>query len=357
MIIKDLEYQNQAVSGIISHYKLNPLARVMLVMPTGTGKTIVIRKLIVDPEFISTLLEGKDRDYIRVVYKCHLERLLTQAKRRFDAHLVDESTIENWLDPEYKNKKQVEVCYQMYSGKIPEDADIDIIIYDECQHEACNTIQEFLSTAGKYPSLGVTATPERSDNCLLKFDSVVEPLTRKEAVDQGYICHADINTIVDTSNSNKANLLKDVLFEFDSEMKRVMIFVRTKKEISEVVNFINKNLNQLARGCDGDVDMDEILDSYGAGDFKYLVSCNKLSEGIDVQGVTDIIIAKNVGSNIMLNQIIGRGSRIDIDECRVWEFVNALSDNNLDSTDVVGIPRSHRIINKVNGKFLVRDFM
>ena len=41
----------------------------------------------------------------------------------------------------------------------------------------------------------------------------------------------------------------------------------------------------------------------------------------------------------------------------VWEFVNALSSTNLDTTEVVGLPQSHRLISKMNGQFEVRDFM
>lgn len=356
MEIRELAYQNQAISDIIGCYEKNPLARVALVQPTGTGKTIVARKLIIDPRLFELFLKNKNRDYLRIVYKCHLDRLLVQARRRFDPIIVGESTIENWMDPNYKNTHRVEVCYQMFSQKLPDDADIDFIIYDECQHEACNTIQEFLAVGGKFPSLGMTATPDRPDNVLLKFDYIVEPITRKEAVEAGYICETDIITIVDTSSKNKVGLLKEILIEFNHEMKQTMIFVRTKKEINEVVNFIRNTLGELAEGCGDDDDVDDVLDRFATQEFKFLVSCNKLSEGIDVAGVTDVVIAKNVGSEIVLNQIIGRSARIDVPECRVWEFINVLSGSNIDSTDIVGKPRSHKLVNKVAGKFLVRDF-
>lgn len=360
MQVKEITFQNNAISQIIGHYEKNPLARVMLVQPTGTGKTIVARKLIIDQRLIDLLLKDKARNYLRIVYKCHIERLLTQAERRFDKTLVGKATMDEWRDSEYVNKKPVEVCYQMYSEKLEEDDDIDLVIYDECQHEACLTIQEFLGNAGKFPSLGMTATPERSDNCLLKFDVVVEPISRNEAVDMGYICETDINTIVDTSSKDKTGLLKEILLNFHQEMKQTMIFVRTKKEIREVVDFINKNIGEdAARGCgiDKDEDIDDLLDTFGEGDYKFLVSCRKLGEGIDVPGVTDVIFARNIGSLIDLNQYIGRAARPDVYECRVWEFVNCLSDGNLDTTEVVGIPKSHRLINKVNGEFLVRDFV
>ena len=363
MLVREIPFQTKAVEDIIDKYEINPQARVMLVSPTGTGKTIIARKFIASDRLREVLLKDKTRTTLRIIYKCHIERLLTQARRRFDPTIVTESTIENWAkqdnnDPTaIESTFKVEICYQMYANKIDDNLDIDLIIYDECHHEACNTIQEFLSTAGKFPSLGMTATPDRNDNCLIKFDYMIEPITRTQAVDQGYICQTDINTIVDTSSKNKVKLLKEILFNFSHEMKQTMVFVRTKAEIREVVDYINNELGLLARGCDDSDDVDMLLDDFGAGEYQFIVSCMKLSEGIDVQGVTDVVIARNVGSNIILNQIIGRAARTDTRECRVWEFVNALSSDNLDTTEIVGIPKSHRLISKSNGQFIVRDFM
>jgi superfamily II DNA or RNA helicase len=364
MEIRNLAYQNEAITSIIEAYKKNPSGRTMLVMPTGTGKTIVVRKLAIDQRLYDTLLEGKDRKCLRIVYKCHMHRLLTQGRRRFDMNLMDESSIENWLNPDYIPKKKIEIVFQMYSQKIPEGVDIDLIIYDECQHEACNTIQEFLSTAGKFPSLGLTATPERGDNCLLKFDVIVEPLSREDAVEAGYICESDIYTIVDTSSKNKLKLIKNLITVYHEMMGQTMVFVRTKKEINELTKFINETLNIPAVGVgeikdeddDSNEDVDVILDDFGAGKYKFLVSCKKLGEGVDIPGVTDVLIGRNVGSEIDLNQIIGRAARIDEMTCRVWEFVNALKDNNLDSREIVGEPKSHHIISIKNNQFILRNF-
>lgn len=363
MQIREIPFQTKAVEDIIDKYETNLKARVMLVSPTGTGKTIIARKFISSERLRDVLLKDKSRTTLRIIYKCHIKRLITQAKRRFDKNIVTESTLENWAlqdnnDPSaVPSTYKVEICYQMYGDTIDETADIDLIIYDECHHEACNTIQEFLSTAGKFPSLGMTATPDRNDNCLIKFDYMVEPISRSAAVDQGYICQTDINTIVDTSSKDKVKLLKEILKKFSGEMKQSMIFVRTKKEIADVVNFINDELGLLARGCDIDDDIDVLLDDFGAGEYQFIVSCRKLGEGIDVPGVTDVIFARNIGSLIDLNQYIGRAARTDVMECRVWEFVNCLSDSNLDTTEVVGIPKSHRLISKMNGEFIIRDFM
>ena len=366
MEIREIPFQIKAVEDIINCYKLNDKARVLLCSPTGTGKTIIARNFIISENLRDVLLKDKERKTLRIIYKCHLERLLTQAKRRFDQQITREVSLNDWINQdsnpntvvETVSTHKVEIVYQMYSDKIPSDIDLDLIIYAECHHEACNTIQEFLENAGKFPSLGMTATPDRNDNCLIKFDYLVEPITRHEAVAQGYICETDIRTIVDTSSKNKVELLKEILVEFHHQMKQTMIFVRTKKEIAEVTNFINNELGLKARGCDdNEDDIDVLLDDFGAREYQFLVSARKLGEGIDIPGVTDAIFAKNVGSLIDLNQYIGRVARTDVRECRIWEFVNCLASTNLDTQEVVGLPKSHLLINKVNGKFLVRDFM
>lgn len=353
----DYEYQKTAVTDIINSIAAKLTTRTMLVMPTGTGKTVVSQLLITDERLQTVLSRNTERKTKRIVYKVHLHRLATQARRRFEKFGIQESTMQNWLNPEYSTDSAVEVCYQMYSEKIPKDADIDMIIIDECQHEACTTVQEFLLEGGNYPIIGLTATPDRPDNVLLKFDVIVEPITRQEAVDNQFICETDIITIVDTATKNKMSMLVDVLAKFNIEMKQTMIFVRTKKEINIVAEYINNVLGEKAVGLNDDDDIDNVLDSFGRKEFKYLVSCRKLGEGVDVPGVTDVVFARNIGSMVELNQYIGRAARIDVMECRVWEFVNALSSTNIDSTEVVGIPKSHRIVNRVNGELLVRNFM
>lgn len=355
MSVRFIPFQNAAVEDIVSAYVHNPKARVMCVSPTGTGKTIICRNVILHPLLHSTLIRNPKRTTLRIIFKCHLDRLLTQAKARFPEEVV-ESSIENWMDPNYTSDNKIEIVYQMIGKKIPQDLDADFIIYDECHHEACNTVQEFLQNAGHLPSLGLTATDERGDNCLIKFDVIVRPISREDAVKQGYICETDIWTIVDTSR-NKVDLLKDVLLEFNHIMKQTMIFVRTKAEIKVVVNFINNVLGSSAKGCDDDCDIDALLDEFSAGEFKFCVSCRKLGEGLDIPGVTDVIFARNIGSYIDLNQYIGRAARTDVPECRVWEFVSPLSGSNLDTTEVVGIPKSHKLVNKMDGKFIIRDFM
>jgi hypothetical protein len=58
----------------------------------------------------------------------------------------------------------------------------------------------------------------------------------------------------------------------------------------------------------------------------------------------------------MLNQWIGRASRPD-SECFVFELINPLSGNNLDTTAVVGTPKRHVLCSpNRHGNFVEREF-
>ena len=110
-------FQKDAVISAIIAYKENPKARVVVVSPTGTGKTIIARLLLTNPELHATLIRNPNRKTFRVIYKCHMERLLTQARRRFPDNVV-ESSLENWMNPDYESDNEIEIVYQMLSKKI-----------------------------------------------------------------------------------------------------------------------------------------------------------------------------------------------------------------------------------------------
>jgi superfamily II DNA or RNA helicase len=113
--------------------------------------------------------------------------------------------------------------------------------------------------------------------------------------------------------------------------------------------------NAIAILNQGDREVDEILDGFSEGKVQFIVNCNKINEGVDVKGCTDVYLGRSYGSYPQLNQVIGRASRPDSD-CRVWELVNPLSGRNLDTTVVVGTPERHRLISKKRGEWVEQEF-
>lgn len=349
---------NILVQNILSK---NRKARILLKKPTGVGKTISVGNILANKEIQDILLAGTNRNKLRVVFKAHVNRLLYQAKTTYD--------IENFhciLNFDYwrKNKNpltddhNIEILYQSYNDKIPDDVDIDITILEEGHHEATKTIQEFLEIGAKYPIIGLSADDKRADQFLIKFDHIVETITRQEAVDAGIICETDIISIVDVSHKNKLDLAKDVFSNYIEYFNKTLIFANTKKDallISEHISSLGyKSLAILNQSND---EINKILNDFENDEYQFIASCKKLSEGIDVPSVADIFIMQQIGTENKLNQCIGRGARMGDPRCTVWEMVNPLSGDNLDATAIVGIPKSHKLLSKKKGQWIMRDMI
>lgn len=342
------DYQIDAVNKTVDAFKSDKLARVLITQPTGSGKTLTVAAVLGDQRIIDTLKRDASRPF-RVVFRCHMKRLATQAKRLFEQ---DPRFVSVERFGENSNPSRIEVVYVSLSKKINDE--FDLMVIDEAHHEACNGSQTAYSAMGLYPMIGITATPERSDKLLIKFNHVISGLTRHDAVQKQYICDADINTIVDTSGKlDKVPLMREIVDNFVSEMRQTIVFMRTLDECSKLANYL-RDKGYRAVAVTGDFEgaaLDKLLDDFSAGAVQFLVSSRKLGEGIDCANVSDVIIAKRVGSYTDLNQHIGRASRPDNEECRVWELIDPLSGNNLDSTEVVGRPKSHRLIYKRAGEW------
>lgn len=354
------DFQIEAYKQTLEHFKKNRYCRVLIKSPTGTGKTLVIGNIIFQSEIHKVLMEGKDRKTFRVVFKSHMKRLNSQARKLFlkQKGIKHIESQEVWLDPNYVSNAKVEIVFQQLGEKLDPVLDIDLVVYDETHHEACNTAQEFLEIAGKFPFIGVTATPDRADSMLIKFDKIVETITRQEAVERGFICQTTLKSIVDTHGTNKFDLFKDVFDHFGHQMGQTFMFFRTLKEVQQAADYIaSKGYKVAGVTTQTDAELEFILDEFAEGNIQFVVNAKKLGEGIDVIGVTDCYISKQVGSYTDLNQYIGRAARPDDERCTVWEMINPLSGSNLDTTVVVGRPKEHSLIYKQDNEWYEMDFL
>lgn len=329
-------YQIAAQHGVEGALQMGA-KRILLEMPTGVGKTLT-SGLVFGSPIVRSELGVKEGDKLRLLFIAHKHRLLTQAEKAYaDANLVHFIPHSAFRD-------------------IPEDLEWDIACIDEAHHEAMATIQYRLDKLGSKPIIGLTATPDRADGCLIKFEVIINPISREEAVSQGYLAETYLNSIMDSPHADKVPVTKMVLDEYLEEFGQTMMFFRTKAEVREVTEYLaSKGKRAIAIISQGEKAVDEILDAFSAGAIQFVVNCNKINEGVDCKGVTDVYLGRAYGSYPQLNQVIGRAARPDSD-CRVWELVNPLSGRNLDTTVVVGTPKRHRLLSRRKGKWIQQDF-
>lgn len=311
--------------------------RILIELPTGAGKTIT-SGLVFSSFRVRAALGIPANQKLRILFIAHKNRLLSQAEQA------------------YADASNVEFIPQSAFSDLPEGIEWDITCIDECHHEAMATIQYHLERLGDKPIIGLTATPDRADGMLLKFEVIINTISREKAVAEGFLAATTIHTIFDTSKKDKVEIIKKVIDEFGSQMKQTMVFVRTKREVTIITDYLREQgytaiglLNQTEQ------ELNVILDQFSNKEYQFLVNCNRVSEGVDVRGCTDVILGRQFGSYPMLNQVIGRTARPD-SESVVWEFIDPLSARNLDTTVVVGKPAGHYLHYRRAGKWVEREF-
>ncbi|RWZ87293.1 MAG: hypothetical protein EO766_12270 [Hydrotalea sp. AMD] len=318
----------------------NPIARILVQLPTGAGKTITSGLIFSSPK-IRKMLGVKDGEKLRLLFIAHKHRLLTQAERV------------------YAEESGIELITQSVFSDIPQDV-MDkgwhIVCIDEVHHEGANTYQYHLEVLGNFPIIGLTATPDRADGLVIKFDEIINPISREQAVAEGWLAQTNIHSFVDVTSRDKIDIMTDIFTNFAHEMGQTLVFVKTKKEVASLTLTLRKLGYQAVGLLDSSgAEVDFLLDQFSAGKIQFIVNCNYISEGVDVVGCTDVIGARQFGSYAQLNQIIGRAARPD-SECNYWELVNPLSGTNLDATVIVGIPESHRLVWKQGESWLQQEF-
>lgn len=330
-------YQIAARNAVEAALEQKRNARILVVLPTGSGKTIASGMIFASRRVRAALHIPDDRN-LRLLFIAHKHRLLTQAEQA------------------YADAEGVEFIQQSAFSDLPADLNIDVVCIDEAHHEAMSTIQYHLDRLGEFPIIGLTATPDRADGCLIKFDNIINPISREQAVAEGYLAPTNIHTFVDVPSKNKVDVLTDIFTHYASQMGQTMVFVKTKREV-DAVALVLQTLGYDAVGVtsQSEKELNQLLDDFSASKVQFIVNCNKINEGVDVKGCTDVVLGRQFGSYPQLNQVIGRAARPDSD-CNVWELINPLSGRNLDTTVVVGTPEYHRLVSKEGGNWVERQF-
>ena len=325
--------------------------RILVVQPTGCGKTLT-SGLIFSSERVRRALKITGDRPLNLLFNAHKHRLLSQAEET------------------YAEASNVNFIAQSSFQQIPDDLEWDIACIDEAHHEAMSSIQYQLEKMGDKPIIGLTATPDRADGMLIKFEEIVCPISREQAVEEGWLANTYLNSVIDTPNPNKVDALKRLFDHYGDEMGQTMVFVRTKKEVREITHYLNQKFASptgnmfdrlTATGAaqaildQSDREVDDLLNAFSAGRVQFLVNCNKINEGVDTKGCSTVVLGRQFGSYPQLNQVIGRAARPDSD-CNVWELINPLSGRNLDTTVVVGTPERHRLISTSKGKYVEQEF-
>lgn len=318
-------YQQAAEEAVLHEWDSGN-KRTLLVLPTGTGKTIVFSKIA----------EDRVRVGERVLIMAHRGELLEQASDKIykstglkcAVEKAEQSCAGSWLRivvgsvqtlTREKRLKQFSPDY------------FDTIIIDEAHHSVSDSYQRVLQHFPDAKVLGVTATPDRADmrNLGSYYDSLAYEYSLVQAIKDGYLCkiraqtiplQIDISSVGVSAGDYKAgelgSALNPYLDQIANEMKnyckgrKTVVFlplVKTSQKFCDILNAAGFKAAEVNGNSD---DRAQVLKDFDTG--KYDVLCNSmlLTEGWDCPSVDCIIVLRATKSRSLYCQMVGRGTRL-----------------------------------------------
>lgn len=300
--------------------------RTLLVLPTGTGKTIVF----------AAVAEDQVRRGERVLVLAHRGELLEQAAQKIGTvsglgcavEKAEQSSAGSW--------------YRITVGSVQtlmrekrldrfEPDHYGTIIVDEAHHILSDSYQRVLEHFPEANVLGVTATPDRGDmrNLGQYFDSLAYEYRITQAIKEGYLCKIKAQTIPlkldmtgvgtqagDYKAADVGHALDPYLDKIADEMRtycagrKTVVFlplIETSRRFCALLQARGFRATEVNGNSE---DRAEVLSDFAAGHYDVLCNSMLLTEGWDCPSVDCIVVLRPTKVRSLYAQMLGRGTRL-----------------------------------------------
>lgn len=350
-------YQTDAVRSLYSYFAThdgNPL----VVMPTGTGKSVVIS------EFLSQALQ--DWSDTRVLALTHVRELITQ-----------NASALLWAWPDAPagiysaglNKRDIEAQIlfagiQSIHKKAYHVQRCDLVLIDEAHligRSDNGMYRRFLNDLRQInPALkiiGFTATPYRMDSGMLHegddrlFTDIAYEVRLLDMIEQGYLCpvvpkrtatqldvsgvgtrggefiSGELERAVDKSDVTSAAV--DEIVKQGQERGSWLAFCSGVRHAEHVRDAIcDRGIScEMVAGDTPPAERDATIRAFKSGQLRALTNANVLTTGFDAPGIDLIALLRPTKSIGLYVQMLGRGTRLaeGKDDCLVLDFAGNTS--------------------------------
>ena len=324
--------------------------KALAIAATGSGKTYmsVFDALQVEPQ--------------RLLFIVHREDILKKAKESFDT--ICGAVGKNYSSGFFTGNQKEKNCTYLFAtrdtmsrhfAEFAQD-DFDYIVIDEAHHASSESYQRILSYFTPDFLLGLTATPERSDNGDIYelFDNnVAVEIRLRQALEYNLICpfhyfgitdaegidYSKINAEPGTSKYTEeiARMLmvsyrvdyiieKMQFFGYDAAKPKVLGFCQTIKHAKYMSDEFNaRGIPSIALSSEDNKSIDERIAitkrlEKDSDPLQVIFTVDLFNEGIDIPSVNTILMLRPTDSSIIFIQQLGRGLR----KLQNKEFVTVL---------------------------------
>ncbi len=324
--------------------------KALAIAATGSGKTYMS---------VFDALQVKPK---RLLFIVHREDILKKAKESFDT--ICGATEKNYVSGFYTgNQKDTDCTYlfatrdtmsRHYGEFSPET--FDYIVVDEAHHASSESYQKILSYFKPQFLLGLTATPERSDNgdIYALFDNnIAVEIRLRQALEYNLICPFHYFGLTDAEGIDYSKITaepgtseytdaiakmlmvghrvdyiieKMKFYGHDGQKPKVLGFCQTIKHAKYMAEeFCKRGIPSVALSSEDNKSIDERI-AYTKrlenddDELEVIFTVDLFNEGIDIPSVNTILMLRPTESSIIFIQQLGRGLRKLADK----EFVTVL---------------------------------
>ncbi|MDQ0204277.1 DUF3427 domain-containing protein [Pectinatus haikarae] len=323
--------------------------KALLISATGTGKT-----------FLSAL-DIKSFNPRRVLFVAHREQILRQAEKSYKK-ILGNNISTGFLTGKQKDIHadftfaSISMLMKEHIIKLFSPIDFDYIIIDETHRAGADGYKHFLAYFKPAFLLGMTATPERTDDFDIYglFDNnIAYEIRLQEAMRENMLCPFHYFGITDIQLNGKP-VSDDISFSKLTCHERVnhiikkasfygcsgtrvkgLVFCRTREEAYALsCSFNEKGFHTLALSArDSQKTRSDAVKKLAQKDrmtgIDYIFSVDIMNEGIDIPEVNQIILLRPTQSPIIFVQQLGRGLRkcTEKDYVVILDFIGNYTNN------------------------------
>lgn len=324
--IKPNYMQKNALESL-DNLRKNNKDKSLLISATGTGKTYL------------AAFDVKAVHPKRMLFVVHRRSIALKAMETFKTIIKDKSmglfsgdTKEINCDYVFST---IQTIYKPENKQLFSKEEFDYIIIDEVHKAGANSYQELVNYFKPQFLLGMSATPERSDDFDIykMFDyNIAYEIRLQQAMEYDLLCpfhyygitdmtiddhviddKSDFNLLVD---EKRVDYVIDKINDYGYSGDRVhgLIFVSRKEEAHRLSEMFNqRGFNTCAlTGEATEKQRQEAMDSLESnedGSLDYIFTVDIFNEGIDIPKVNQVVMLRPTQSSIIFIQQLGRGLR------------------------------------------------
>ncbi len=342
------DYQQAAIEAVLDAEDRGR-KRVVVVLPTGAGKTVIF----------STLLRVLRR---KALVLAHRSELLDQARDKLATALGEERTVALEQGPSRAGPDAdvvVASLRSLHSERLDgllQHHDFGLVVYDECHHAPADDNARILRQLGCFDRgwsgllVGFTATTGRGDRRGLEevFEEIVYHRGLPAMIRDGYLVplrgyrvatEADLRAIAPAGDDDfgiealeeaidirgRNALVARTVQELCRDRKTLVfcVTVQHARNLAQALNDVGVPTGLVH----GEMPKDEraaVLAALKSGELRAITNVGVLTEGFDEPSISCVAMARPTRSDSLYTQCVGRGTRLfpGKEDCLVLDFVD-----------------------------------